>query len=216
MNLKEKRIIHIEPTTPAFTVNWNLGLRCNFDCMYCPAELHNLTDTDLTLKEMQDRWIQIFNKSYKPEQKYKIAFTGGEVTVNKDFLPFVQWLDSNYQQHIIECGITTNGSATKKYYTDIINIGITSFIALSLHSEFFNERKFFENVILLHELSKKLNKSVHVNVMDEYWNKDQIQKYTEFLSKRGIHHSVNRVIYTHKIREEIKVNPNSQRFDFNG
>jgi hypothetical protein len=44
--------------------------------------------------------------------QYKIAFTGGEVTANKDFLPFLEWLRDNYNKYLSQLLITTNGSAT--------------------------------------------------------------------------------------------------------
>ena len=71
MNLTDKKIIRIEPTNPAFTVNWNIGLRCNFDCMYCPEILHNNTDKDLTLAEFQIRWQKIVEKTQHTKLKYK-------------------------------------------------------------------------------------------------------------------------------------------------
>ena len=85
MSLADKKIIKIEPTNPTFAVTWNIGLRCNFDCMYCPEKYHNLTDTDLTLAELQSRWEVIFAKTQKRGLKYKLAFSGGEITANKNF-----------------------------------------------------------------------------------------------------------------------------------
>lgn len=216
MSLLEKEIIRVEPTNPVFTVNWNIGLRCNFDCMYCPDMFHNLTDTDMTLAEFQTNWQNIISKTADQKLKYKITFTGGEVTVNKDFLSFVNWLADEYSEQISELGFTTNGSANKQLYLDAININIVSFISFSTHSEFFNEKKFFETVVAVHERGCELNKSIHVNVMDEYWNTARTKLYCEFLKRKDISHTLNRIIYTHKIRDEAKVNPSKQEFDFNG
>ena len=110
MSIADKKIIKIEPVNPTFTITWFVGLRCNFDCMYCPPKYHNLIDADLTLLEFQNRWNEIFAKTQKRGLKYKLSFTGGEVTVNKNFLPFLQWLDMNYKEYISEIGFTTNGS----------------------------------------------------------------------------------------------------------
>ena len=136
MNLADKKIIAIKPTNLTFTVNWNIGLRCNFDCMYCPEMYHNTTDKDLTLAEFQTHWKRIVEKTQHTKLKYKLTFTGGEVTINKNFLPFLTWLANNYKEQISECGFTTNGSASKRYYLDAIDNSIISFISFSTHTEF--------------------------------------------------------------------------------
>ena len=180
MNLIDKKIIKIEPTNPTFSITWNLGLRCNFDCMYCPDMYHNLVDPHLTLKEMRDRWTEIVSKTKHTQLKYKLSFTGGEVTINKDFIKFLNWLNENYKDQISECGFTSNGSANKKYYLETIKLPIITFISLSTHSEFFNENKFFDLVVELHQKAKQLGKSVHINIMDEFWHQDRIKLYCEF------------------------------------
>ena len=215
MNLTDKQIIRIEPINPTFTVNWNVGLRCNFDCMYCPEMFHNTTDKDLTLVEFQTYWQKIIEKTQHTKLKYKLVFTGGEVTINKNFLPFLIWLDDNYKEQISECGFTTNGSASKKYYLDAMNVGIVSFISFSTHSEFFNEKKFFDTVVEVNKKSLKLKKSIHVNIMDEFWNKDKSKIYSNFLTKKKINNSINVIYYTYKIRDTVRFNSNKKDFDFN-
>jgi MoaA/NifB/PqqE/SkfB family radical SAM enzyme len=182
--------------------------------MYCPEKYHNLTDADLTLSELQNRWDIIFSKTQKRGLKYKLGFTGGEVTVNKNFLPFLIWLNENYKEYIFETGITTNGSANKQYYLDVISIDIISSISFSTHSEFFNERKFFENVIAVNMLSQSLNKHIHVNIMNEFWNIDKSNKYCKFLKDHNINYSLNEIDYRYKIRDTVKINPNKKEFNF--
>jgi MoaA/NifB/PqqE/SkfB family radical SAM enzyme len=215
MSLVTNNIIKVEPTNLTFAVTWFLGLRCNFDCMYCPEKFHNLTDANLTLLELQTRWKIIFAKTQKRGLKYKLSFTGGEVTVNKNFLTFLRWLDTTYKDYISEIGFTTNGSAPQQYYLDAMSIESISFISFSIHSEFFNERKFFKTIVAVNQQSKLLNKSIHVNVMNEYWNVDRINVYCNFLKTHGINHSLNDIDYSFKIRDTIKINSSKQEFDFN-
>lgn len=214
MSLHDKKIIKLEPIIDYFTVNWNIGIRCNFDCMYCPEMYHNKTDTDLTLAELQDRWQMIVNNANHKQLKYKVTFTGGEVTINKDFILFLQWLDENYKEQIIECGFTSNGSASKQYYLDALELPVISFISLSTHSEFFNESKFFNTAIALNKQAQVLKKSFHVNVMDEYWNQDRIKLYCEFLTKEKIKYSVNKIYYSYQIRGTPVVNKNTRKYKF--
>ena len=216
MSIADKKIIKIEPVNPTFTITWFLGLRCNFDCMYCPDEYHNLTDADLTLTELQSKWEVIFAKTQKRGLKYKLAFTGGEVTANKNFLPFLQWLDENYKEYISEIGFTTNGSASKQYYLTAISISIISFITFSTHSEFFNEQKFFDTVVEVHQRATMLRKSMHVNVMNEFWNTEKSKIYCKFLKEQHINHSLNEIDYSQKIRDKVTINPSKKEFNFDG
>lgn len=209
-----KKIIRLDPVVDCFTVNWFLGLRCNFDCMYCPDMLHNLTDPDMPLADLKNHWLRIVDKTQHLNLPYKITFTGGEVTINKDFLPFLTWLNDNYQDQIVECGFTSNGSAPLRVYQEAMRLDIISFISLSTHSEFMNERKFFTNVTELNKIKQELDKSLHVNIMDEPWNKDRIKKYTKYLDQQSIPNTVNRVIWTHQIREKPLPNPSKQEFKF--
>ena len=55
--------------------------------MYCPPDLHDSTSRPHDLATMQQVWQNIYNKSKHKNLPYKIVFTGGEVTANKNFLP---------------------------------------------------------------------------------------------------------------------------------
>ena len=193
-------IIRVTPIPEYFNITWMLGSRCNYDCMYCPAELHDATSRPHDLETMQQAWINIHAKTTGKNLPYKISFTGGEVTANKNFLSLVGWLKSNYP----EIGMlltTTNGSASKRYYEQLSQ-SIDS-ISFSTHSEFMNEAEFFDKVLATDQLMPRPEKSVHVNIMDEYWNQSRIQLYKEFLEKHNISYSINTIDYASKIRENI-------------
>ena len=147
---------------------------------------------------MQLAWENIYKKSNNRKLPYKISFTGGEVTANKNFLPLVKWLRETYLD-IDMILLTTNGSASLRYYTELTNY--VESISFSTHSEFMNEKEFFNKVLAIDRLMIRPTKSVHVNIMDEYWNKDRITLYQEWLTKHNISHSVNSINYDKKIRE---------------
>jgi organic radical activating enzyme len=159
--------------------------------MYCPDFLH-AGDHVYSLSDMQSYWIDIFNKTHHKNLKYKISFTGGEVTINKDFLPFVEWLRKNYKNHIQMILLTTNGSASVNYYTKLFK-SINN-ISFSFHGEHANEKLFFDKMIKLRKIIAHKN-FMHVNIMDEYWIKDRIPLYTQILEKNHISHSVNMINY---------------------
>ena len=128
---------------------------------------------------------------------YRISFTGGEVTANKNFLPLIEFLR---QQNVsIRMLVTTNGSASKRYYQRLA--ALVDSISFSTHSEFFDEQKFFEKVFLIDQQMIRPEKSIHVNIMQEYWNQDRIDLYKQLLDDRGVSYSVNAIDYSVKIRD---------------
>ena len=131
-------------------------------------------------------------------------------------MPFIKWLNDNYTDQISECGFTTNGSASKQYYLDAIEIGIVSYISFSTHSEFFNENKFFTTVVEVNKKGVALNKSIYVNIMDEYWNKEKSKLYHEYLTAQGVANGLTAVAYEYQTRDTVKFNSNTKEFNFSG
>ncbi len=191
------KIIRVTPIEKYFSIGWNLGRRCNYDCMYCPTSLHDSTSPHLDLEKLKSHWIKIVEKTQSKNVKYKISFTGGEVTSNKDFIPFLQWMRDNYNDRIGKILLSSNGSATYKHYVKLFQL--IDNISFSLHSEHVNEQKFFDTIKKLHT-NLPANKHLHVIIMDEEWNKDRIKLYCEILSSRNISHSVNTVDYSLQTR----------------
>ena len=174
-----------------------IGARCNYDCMYCPTDLHDNTSPHADLQKLQTAWHSFYSQTKHTGLPYKISFTGGEVTANKSFLPFVEYLragDFNIGQLLV----TTNGSASERYYQHLANA--VDAISFSTHSEFFNESEFFSKVIAVNHVMIRPKKSVHVNIMDESWNQDRIEIYTKLLSTNNISYSVNNIDYSQQTR----------------
>jgi MoaA/NifB/PqqE/SkfB family radical SAM enzyme len=192
-------IISIQPTEKVFSITWMLGRRCNYDCMYCPPELHDKFSKHHDLLKLKEAWQNIHNQTAAKQLAYKISFTGGEVTANKHFLPFVAWLKENY--NISAILITTNGSAGLQYYEKLTNY--VDAISFSTHTEFMNEKVFFQKVVALNTLMIRPKKSFHVNIMDEYWAKERTKLYEQFCIKNQISFSINEINYLSKTREKI-------------
>lgn len=199
-NLSAERIVAVRPIPEYFSLTWMLGSRCNYDCMYCPTELHDATSRPHDLETMQQAWRNIYAKTQHKNLLYKISFTGGEVTANRNFLPLVQWLRNNYSD-IDMILITTNGSASRRYYEELSQH--VESISFSTHSEFMDEQRFFNTVKGINQLMARPKKSVHVNIMDEYWNQERIAIYKTWLDLNGISYSVNSVNYEHAVRTTI-------------
>jgi MoaA/NifB/PqqE/SkfB family radical SAM enzyme len=191
-------IISVDPAPEKiFSIGWVLGSRCNYDCMYCPEELHDTTSKHHDLDKLKVTWNQIYSKSKHLGLPYKISFTGGEVTTNRNFFPFVEWIRN--QDLTVYIFVISNGSAGLKYYKKLCQLvdGLT----FSTHSEFMDERLFFQKCLIIDKLMIRPEKSFHVNIMDEYWNQDRIKKYIDLCQKHNISHSINEINYNKKTRE---------------
>lgn len=185
-----EKIIQVEPVEPSVALSWMIGSRCNYDCVYCPPEFHDMTSTHPDLAKLKTTWNSFYEKTKHLDLPYKLSFTGGEVTANKGFLPLMEYLNSS-DFNIKQLIISTNGSASENYYRRLANL-VTD-ISFSIHSEFFNEAEFFVKVRAINEIMIRPTKSVHVNIMDEWWNRDRIPLYQDWLTRYNISYSVNKI-----------------------
>lgn len=179
----------ITPSEDLFSITWTLGPRCNFECSYCPPRLHDKTSPHLSLDDMKARWEDILTKSRHINKQYKLSFTGGEVTINPDFLPFLHWLKGQHGESIASLGFITNGSASMRYYIECMDL--VDYISFSSHYEFMNVDKFKKNVLACHIKSVKRRKNIYVNIMDESFSQPEIQDLVQFCLKHRIPHDKN-------------------------
>jgi hypothetical protein len=96
------------PHQDSIKVEWNLGKRCNYDCSYCPAEIHDNSSphTDIEiLKSAVDRLAAIG----KP---IRLSFTGGEPTVH----PKIEELFRYCRDRVEWISVTTNGTRLPDWY----------------------------------------------------------------------------------------------------
>jgi molybdenum cofactor biosynthesis enzyme MoaA len=196
----DSRIIGVEPAVPAISLTWMIGSRCNYDCMYCPQELHDATSAHPDLEKLKQAWHNFYTKTQHINLPYKISFTGGEVTANKSFLPLLEYM-RNGDFGIGQLLVTTNGSASLNYYRRLCDLADA--VSFSTHSEFFDEADFFSKVEQLDKIMVRPEKSLHVNIMDEFWNQDRIQLYQKWLQQRQISYSINSINYGQKNRTQI-------------
>ena len=182
----------IIPTEHCFLVSWIQHIRCNYDCMYCPENRHNNYSPFPDFDTMCQHWKQVFEKTKHRNLPYGISFSGGEATINKDFISFIEWLSVNYGQNIAKIGITTNGSASIAYYLRLFEK--LTFISVSTHSEHMSN-DFLNKIKILNTYAKEHNKTAFVNVMQEYWATEQIKKIIDFCKKHDIPYSISKINY---------------------
>jgi hypothetical protein len=163
--------------------------------MYCSPKWHNKVDTHFTLDQLKQFWIEIFTKTFEVKLLYKLTLSGGEVTGNKHLLPFLEWLRTEYGDKFSQIVLVSNGSASYKYYSRLLEC--VDNLSLSFHSEHADGEEFFDKVIQLKSNSKKF---IHVNLMNEYWNADQIPLYAQRLAEHNISYSIDPIDYSLQTR----------------
>lgn len=137
-------------------IEWNLGKRCNFNCSYCDEFTHDNFSPHMSFEVAKKTIDKIVDKL--PGRRFKMNLTGGEPTVNPEFEKI---LDYMYQKNIA-VGVTTNGSRTYDFYAK--NLHKLSSIIFSYHMEYHKRKVLPENIVRLYELSKTLDKHVHLHV----------------------------------------------------
>ena len=165
------------------SIDWFVGKRCNFDCVYCSTAIHDNFSPHTSLKNMISTY-EILLESFPPD-KIKIGFTGGEPTVNPNFLNFCKHLSKLKISEII---VTTNGTRSVKYYTELLSyinhLTISQHFGQSLSSDIFMKR--------IKEITKT-NNNFMIQVMVHAEHFDEVTKSVEFYKENSIKFTVRKI-----------------------
>jgi organic radical activating enzyme len=207
-------------TGKVFQVTWDLGRRCNYDCSYCPVHRHDNFSKHATLDELKNNVDFLFEyiDVYMEHRQTKIAnvgFTGGEPTVNPNFIPFAKYLREQYNEKYedkweADFALTSNGAFSEKMGQAVMeNFGHAT---ISYHSESDAKLKqqVKDRILQLHYQGPLHNCTVSVNVMFHAKYFDECKELCEFLLQHDVDF-VPRVIgeepgsmpsFAHKYNEE--------------
>jgi organic radical activating enzyme len=143
---------HHESAKDWVVVNWNLGNMCNYSCSYCPSILNDgsfgWNDFDVVSK-----FIDAVSEHYYPRKVY-FEFTGGEVTLWKDFVKCAKYIKSKGH----DIGFISNASRTIRWWeSNKVNF---DHVCLSFHPEHADPEHFLQVVEIMAEQCR-----THVNIM---------------------------------------------------
>jgi sulfatase maturation enzyme AslB (radical SAM superfamily) len=196
-----------------FQVTWDLGRRCNYDCSYCPAHRHDNFSPHATLDELKSNADFLFEyidtyMLYRKHKHVSISFTGGEPTVNPNFIPFVQYLRSEYTTKYGDkdrwyCGfaLTTNGAMSKKMADAVMKNFEHTTVSYHAESNQILKQQVKDRIMQFHLEGPKHNFSVNVNVMFHAEYFDECKDFCDFLHENGVKY-VPRVIGEEKGSKE--------------
>lgn len=143
---------HHEDVKDWVVVNWNLGNRCNFSCSYCPPVLNDGSfgwNEYEVVKEFIDEVI-----NYYAPRKIYFEFTGGEVTLWRDFVKTAKYIKERGH----DIGFISNASRTIRWWEE--NKNNFDHVCLSFHPEFSDPDHFLQVAKIMSEVCR-----THINVM---------------------------------------------------
>ncbi len=160
-----------------FMITWDLGRRCNFDCSYCPAHRHDNFSSHASLTELKTtcdfliEYITLISQ-YRYDKNFCISFTGGEPTVNPNFIEFAEYLNTEWKKKLsedinIKLDVTSNGAMSEKIADSIIRN--FHHATISYHAEVSDNIKqnVIERIYQLHEgINIKVNVMMHADQFD--------------------------------------------------
>ena len=117
---------------------WDIGRRCNYDCSYCWPNVHNTTDPHCTFAEFKNAADYLIDM-WSDGNKIRWYFGGGEPTLNPDFEPFIEYLNSRNQWKML----VTNASQGPAYWAK--NANNYDVLLFSAHFEFMKPELFIKN-----------------------------------------------------------------------
>jgi len=151
---------------PAFLLDWEMTLRCNLDCSYCPKEYHDNTTEHPPLEEclrsidFMYEYVNEYMKYKKPTQrKVVLNVYGGESIFHPDIVEILKACKEKYKQYqdqwhlTITC--TTNAVAGPSLWHEIVPL-VDEF-TVSYHAENLPKQKqqYLDNVLYLKKQDKR-------------------------------------------------------------
>jgi MoaA/NifB/PqqE/SkfB family radical SAM enzyme len=176
-------------------VEWNLGKRCNYDCSYCPSEIHDNTSphTDIEiLKQTVDKLSQLG----KP---IRLSFTGGEPCVHPKFDELVRYAKHKDIQWI---SVTTNGTRPYEYYA---SLPVDQYV-FSIHLEY-DWKRVFNTIESIVDLTKT---KVIAQIMAHHDHMPAVLQLRAKCLLAEIPSTVRRIRWTegdHDLFDDLRYNP---------
>ena len=183
------------PHQDSIKIEWNLGKRCNYDCSYCPASIHDNTSphTDIEiLKATVDKLMTLG----KP---IRLSFTGGEPCVHPKFDELVR-----YCKHvgISWISVTTNGTRPYEFYA---SLPVDQYV-FSIHFEYDVER-ILDTILKVVESTKI---KVVAQIMAHHNHMLNVRTVRTMLMNQQVPNTVRRIRWTqgdHDLFDDMRYHP---------
>jgi MoaA/NifB/PqqE/SkfB family radical SAM enzyme len=191
------KITSVWPHQDSVKVEWNLGKRCNYDCTYCPKEIHDnfSPHTDINILEKAvDRLCEIG----KP---IRISLTGGEPCIYPNIEDL---LDYFKRKSISWVSITTNGTRGYSWYLN--NEIYFNHLVFSLHFEQKNWHRIFDTILKFYDSTER---DFFVNIMAHHDYITNVKSIVKKFNELGVKYAVRRIRWTqgdHNVFDDLRYN----------
>ena len=173
------------PHQDSVKIEWNLGKRCNLDCSYCPAEIHDnfSPHTDISILQYA---VDQLTKISKP---LRVSLTGGEPCVH----PNIQSLLAYLKPRVEWINITTNITRPARWYSSQWFVDHWVF---SLHFEDNQWSNRVNKIIEIYENDPTIK--IQVNVMAHHSYMDRVKSAVRSFENNKIPYVIRRIRWTEK------------------
>lgn len=177
-------------------VEWNLGKRCNYDCSYCPSNIHDnfSPHTDIhILEKTVDKLCQI-------NKPLRISLTGGEPCIHPNIEDLLEYFK---RKDIFWINLTTNGTRDYRWYLN--NEIFFNHIMFSLHFEH-DWAKIVNTILKFYDNTER---EFFVNIMAHHNFMPEVKTVADKFKQLGIKYAIRRIRWTegdHNVFDDLKYN----------
>ena len=178
-------------------IEWNLGRRCNYDCAYCPASIHDNSSIHTSINLLKST-VDKLDTISKP---LRISLTGGEPCVHPDIselLNYIRYKDVDY------LSVTTNGTRKWEFY---VEQPVDQYV-FSLHFADGDWNKVLDTIQMVDVTFKvRENQSLVVHVMAHHNHMHNVKIAVKFLEDNNIAYVIRRIRWTegdHDLFDDMK------------
>lgn len=177
-------------------VEWNLGKRCNYDCSYCPVEIHDNHSPHTNINILEST----VDKLCTIEKPLRISLTGGEPCVHPDIEVLLEYFKIKSVSWV---NITTNGTRGYRWYLD--HEMFYNHLVFSLHFE----HDWHRIVDTILKYSDSTERDFFVNIMAHHDYIENTKTVVKKFKERGIKFAVRRIRWTdgdHNVFDDLRYN----------
>jgi len=161
-------------------IEWNMGKRCNFDCSYCGADLHDNTSKHLPLESFEYTIKRI--REFYADKRIRMSLTGGEPFVHPQILDILKLFP---KYGVDEVSTISNGSVPLEKYQQALDL-IDNLI-FSWHFEHLRTDH------MKHVLTNLNRKQVKVHLMYLPGRLQEVKDVVAWLQDNNVKYNVRRI-----------------------
>jgi MoaA/NifB/PqqE/SkfB family radical SAM enzyme len=192
------KVTSVWPHQGSIKVEWNLGKRCNYDCTYCPAAIHDnfSPHTDINLLE------QTVDKLCEIGKPLRISLTGGEPCVHPDIEDLLEYFK---RKEVSWVNLTTNGTRPASWYLQ--NEMFFNHLVFSLHFEH-DWNRVVDTILKFYDSTQS---DFFVNIMAHHNYMINVRSVVKKFDELGIKYAVRRIRWTegdHNVFDDMRYDGN--------